>query len=148
LDDQVISQTDVIQHEPVPAVDDGVRLHVEVDFARHLERLRDERGWSKADLAKRAALDPSSITRFEQGARNPDRETVLQLSDAMALPMAERDRLLAAAGYRSEIWDEPLLVDLSHILADRDIPLAAREEVRAVLRAALAYGRLKRLESR
>ena len=148
MDDQVISQTDVIQRETGQVIDDGARLGEIVEFARLLERFRDERGWSKADLAKRAALDPSSITRFEQGTRNPDRETILQLSAAMALPLAERDTLLAAAGYRSEIWDEPLLIEISHLLADRQLPLAAREEVRSVLRMAIAYGRLKRLESR
>lgn len=146
MDDQVISQTDIIRHEVGQAIE-APRPREEVEFALQLERLRNERGWSKADLAKRSELDPSSITRFEQGARNPDRETVLQLSEAMALPMVERDRLLAAAGYRSEIWDEPLLVELSQILADRDIPVAIREEVRSVLRMAIAYGRLKRFET-
>jgi transcriptional regulator with XRE-family HTH domain len=147
VDDQVISQTDVIQHEIATPIDEGARARSDVDFAQQLERLRGERGWSKADLAKRSDLDPSSITRFEQGARNPDRETVLQLSDAMALPLVERDRLLSAAGYRSEIWDEPLLVELSQILADRDIPIGVRNEVRSVLRMAIAYGRLKRFET-
>lgn len=148
MDDQVISQTDVIQHEAGQVVDGAGRATGIADFARQLERLRDERGWSKADLAKRSELDPSSITRFEQGTRNPDRETILQLSAAMALPLAERDTLLAAAGYRSEIWDEPLLIEISHLLADRQLPLAVQEEVRSVLRMAIAYGRLKRLESR
>ena len=147
MDDQVISQTDVIQREALPVIDQGSGHVGETEFARHLERLRDERGWSKADLAKRAALDPSSITQFEQGARNPDRETVLQLAAAMTLPMVERDRLLSAAGFRSEIWDEPLLIELAHILADRETPIAVREEVRSVLRMAIAYGRLKRFET-
>ncbi len=148
VDDQVISQTDVIQHEAGQVIDDARRAPQDVDFAHQLKRLRDERAWSKADLAKRSDLDPSSITRFEQGSRNPDRDTIFQISDAMALPLVERDRLLAAAGYRSEIWDEPLLIEISHLLADRQLPLAVREEVRSVLRMAIAYGRLKRLESR
>ncbi len=148
MDDQVISQTDVIQHEAGQVVSDPGHAPQDVDFARQLKRLRDERAWSKADLAKRSDLDPSSITRFEQGSRNPDRETIFQISAAMALPLVERDRLLAAAGYRSEIWDEPLLVELSQILADREIPLAIRDEMRSVLRMAIAYGRLKRLEAR
>ena len=146
MEDQVLSHTDVVQRDVV--IDDAGRAQASTDFGRHLERLRHERGWSKADLAKRAALDPSSITRFEQGARNPDRETVLQVSDAMALPMVERDRLLAAAGYRSEIWDEPLLIELSTILADTDIPLAAREQIRSVLNMAIAFGRVQLFESR
>jgi transcriptional regulator with XRE-family HTH domain len=146
MDDQVISQTDVIRRDVV--IEDVGRAPAASEFARQLERLRHERGWSKADLAKRADLDPSSITRFEQGARNPDRETVLQISDAMALPMVERDRLLAAAGYRSEIWDEPILIEISNILADPTIPQAARDQVRSVLQMVIAYGRLQRLEPR
>jgi len=148
VDDQVISQTDVVRHETGQLVDDATRTTGITDFARQLERLRDERGWSKADLAKRSDLDPSSITRFEQGSRHPDRDTILQLANAMALPLVERDALLAAAGYRSDIWDEPLLIEISHILADRELPLAVREEVRSVLRMTIAYGRLKRLDTR
>jgi transcriptional regulator with XRE-family HTH domain len=145
MDDQVLNHTDVFQRDIV--IDPAPPASEVSEFARLLERLRHERGWSKADLAKRSALDPSSITRFEQGNRNPDRETVLQLAEAMALPMVERDRLLAASGYRSEIWDEPLLVELSHILADDDIPADAREKVRTVLQMAIAYGRIQRFEA-
>ncbi len=148
MDDQVISQTDVVQREAVPtAVPPSDRQPAEPGFSRLLERLRDERGWSKADLAKRAGLDPSSITRFEQGNRHPDRDTVVLLASTMALPLVDRDRLLASAGYRSDLWDDPLLVNLSHLLTDRDLPDHVREEVRTILKAALAYGRLSRLDT-
>jgi len=140
MDDQILSQSDVNESQvTVPT-----RAYGSGDIARLLEQLRSERGLSKADLAKRSNLDPSSITRFEQGARHPDRETVLQLADAMTLPLVERDRLLAAAGYRSEVWDDPLLIEVSHILADRETSIAVQEEVRSVLRMAIAYARLKR----
>jgi transcriptional regulator with XRE-family HTH domain len=144
MDDQIISQTDVIQGQ----VELPSRPRATADFARLLERLRDERGWTKADLAKRSSLDPSSITRFEQGTRSPDRETVIQLANAMALPVVERDRLLASAGYRSDVWDDPRLVELSHILADRDLPDDVRDQVRSVLDMAIAYARLKQFDPR
>jgi transcriptional regulator with XRE-family HTH domain len=147
MDDQVISQTDIVQRESVPsAAPPADRRSPLVGFSLLLERLREERGLSKADLAKRAGLDPSSITRFEQGNRHPDRETVLLLANTLTLPLVDRDRLLASAGYRSELWDNPLLVDLSYLLNDRDLPDHVREEVRTVLKAALAYGRLSRLD--
>lgn len=146
MDDQVISQTDVVQREPLPsATPPADHRSADIGFAILLERLREERGWSKADLAKRASLDPSSITRFEQGNRHPDRDTVLLLAGAMALPLVDRDRLLASAGYRSELWDDPLLVDLSLLLTDRDLSPTVRDEVRSILKAALAYGRLSRI---
>jgi transcriptional regulator with XRE-family HTH domain len=151
VEDQVLSHTDVVQRDVAPPqtaeIDDGGRRRTrDLDFARLLERLREERGWTKADLAKRSGFDPSSITRFEQGVRDPERETVLTLADAMALPLADRDRLLAAAGYRSELWDDPLLLELSQVLAERSLPVSARNDVRAVVRMAIAYCRLQRLE--
>ncbi len=149
MDDQVLSQTDITREDTVALVTPGPPPgRGTSDFPVMLERLRDERGWSKADLAKRTKLDPSSITRFEQGSRHPDRDTVLMLAETMALPLGQRDRLLAAAGYRSELWDDPLLVDLSALLTDTSVPESLRDEVRSILKAALAYGRLGRLEAR
>jgi transcriptional regulator with XRE-family HTH domain len=117
-------------------------------FARLLAQYRTERGWSKADLAKRANLDPSTITRFEQGTRAPERETVIMLGETMALPVVERDRLLAAAGFRSELWDDPLLVELANVLGDSTVPAGAKAEVRTLIRMAINYCRLTSGESR
>lgn len=149
VEDQVLSHTDVVQREIAPphlAEIDEQQLPKDLVFARLLEGLREERGWTKADLAKRAGFDPSSITRFEQGVRDPERETVLALAEAMALPLIDRDRLLAAAGYRSELWDDPLLLELSQVLAEPSLPVAARNDVRSVVRMAIAYCRLQRLD--
>jgi transcriptional regulator with XRE-family HTH domain len=146
MDDQVLRQSDIDREDMVALVTPASSsARPAGEFPGMLESLRDERGWSKADLAKRAKLDPSSITRFEQGSRHPDRETVLLLAETMALPLTHRDRLLAAAGFRSEIWDDPLLVDLSALLADTTTPRVIREEVRSILKAALAYGHLGQL---
>ncbi len=151
MEDQVLSQTDLVPQEPpielpgraaIPpkARDDAL------GFARLLQQLRSQRGWSKAVLATRAGLDPSSITRFEQGSRAPERETVLQLADGMALPRRDRDSLLAAAGFRSELWDDPLLIELSQVLAEDSLPAATRAEVQSVIRMAIAYCKLRRLD--
>ncbi len=149
MDDQVLSQTDINREDTVAIVAPVPPPERETgEFPAMLERLRDERGWSKADLAKRARLDPSSITRFEQGSRHPDRDTVLLLAETMALPLGHRDLLLASAGYRSELWDDPLLIDLSALLADTSIPGSLREEIRSILKAALSYGRLGRMDVR
>ena len=149
MDDQVLSQSDISREDTVSLVTPAPPTSRETpEFPAMLERLRDERGWSKADLAKRARLDPSSITRFEQGSRHPDRDTVVLLADTMALPLSQRDRLLAAAGYRSDIWDDPLLVDLTALLADTSVPQSLRDEVRSILKAALVYGRLGRMDVR
>lgn len=116
-------------------------------FPELLLKLREERGLSKAELAKRSGLDPSSITRFEQGQRAPERLSIVQIADAMVLPALDRDRLLASAGFRSEIWDDPNLVDLVILLNDDAIDPQARAEVRSVLKMTTAFLRMQRLKS-
>jgi transcriptional regulator with XRE-family HTH domain len=149
MDDRVLSQRDIVERQIMPEIEMPAPTPApgDLSFAELLQRLRRERGWTKADLAKRAHFDPSSITRFEQGARTPERDTVIQIANAMALPVSDRDRLLASAGFRSELWDDPLLVELAQILGDTRMSAAAKNEVRTVLRMAIAYCKLQRLDT-
>ncbi len=152
MEDQVLHQTDTPPSVAPPRdgedVLTGATAHpATTTFPVLLQALRSQRGWSKADLAKRAGFDPSTITRLEQGSRNPDRETVQQLAGAMALTITDRDRLLAAGGYRSDTWDDPDLVQIATLLADTSIPVQARADIRAMLRVAISHGRLARAES-
>lgn len=149
MDDQVIERIETPPSEmPAPAGDEVLATSVvhpgTVTFPRLLAAMREARSWSKADLAKRADLDPSTITRLEQGSRKPDRETVVQLAEAMALPVTDRDRLLAAGGYRSDTWDDPELVELAALLADPSISPPVRQDIRTLLRVAISHGRLAR----
>ncbi len=149
MDDQVIERTDTPPDEPLAPTGDEVLATAvvhpgTVTFPRLLAAMREARSWSKADLAKRSDLDPSTITRLEQGSRKPDRETVVQLAEAMALPVADRDRLLAAGGYRSDTWDDPELIEIAAQLADPSIPPSVRQDIRAMLRVAISHGRLAR----
>lgn len=146
MEDRVIQQLESREQLEVLARPAPVGTGRLPTFPSLLQRLREDRNLSKADLAKRTGLDPSTITRFEQGARQPERETVMQLADGMVLPMPERDLLLAAAGFRSQLWDDPLLVDLMHLLNDPGIPEAARDEARSAVRMAVSYLRLQRLQ--
>jgi transcriptional regulator with XRE-family HTH domain len=149
VDDQVIERTETPPAEPAaPAGDEVLATAVvhpgAVTFPRLLAAMREARSWSKADLAKRADLDPSTITRLEQGSRKPDRETVVQLAEAMALPVADRDRLLAAGGYRSDTWDDPELIEIAALLADPSIAPPVRHDIRTMLRVAISHGRMAR----
>jgi transcriptional regulator with XRE-family HTH domain len=148
VEDRVISEADGMQDPGLLAGDARSRLQPAIApaFPSLLERLREERGLSKAELAKRTGLDPSTITRFEQGARMPERETILLLAGALVLPMVDRDRLLASAGFRSELWDDPLLVEIAQLLNEPGISSHAKEEARGVLRMASAYLKMQRLQ--
>ena len=110
-------------------------------FGQTLVELRTARGWAQTVLARRSGLDNSSISRFENGQRMPERETVIAVSDAMALPVVERERLLAAAGFRSEAWDDPLIAELVEILADPSVPSAIAVDVQTLVRVAVEHGR-------
>lgn len=150
MDDRVIRQQNVLQQETLIRTEVArpvERRQVARSFPELLVKLREERNLSKAELAKRADLDPSSITRFEQGQRAPERSSIVQIADAMVLPAMDRDRLLASAGFRSEIWDDQSLVDLVILLNDDAIDSQARSEVRSVLKMATAFLRMQRMKS-
>ncbi len=111
-------------------------------FGKLLEAYRSTKGWTKAQLAERAGLDPSAISRLESGQRLPERQTVALLADALELSPLNRERLYAAAGYRSEAWDDSLVAELVEVLADPAIPDEIRSDVRTAVRIALRYARL------
>ena len=126
-----------------PGASDEVQAR-QAAFGELLASLRTIRGWSQGQLAKRSGLDPSSISRLEAGTRAPERETVLRLADALALPIPDRDRLLAAAGFRSIALDDPLISELGALLVDPNLPAAAAEDLRALLRVAIQFARAAR----
>lgn len=142
MEDRILSQTDIEQTSDIGG---KVVPGRSTSVARLLTQFRQERGISKAELAEQTGLSPSSITRFEQGNRDPERETILLLARAMVLPLADRDRLLAAGGFRSELWDDPQMVELAQLMGERAIPEDARQEARSVVRMAIAYLKLRRL---
>ncbi|MCO5217360.1 MAG: helix-turn-helix transcriptional regulator [Thermomicrobiales bacterium] len=147
MDDHLISQSgmnELLRSEPTATPE---RRHIARTFPDLLVKLREERGLSKAELAKKAGLDPSSITRFEAAQRAPERLSIIQIADAMVLPAMDRDRLLASAGFRSEIWDDPAMVDLVMLLNDDEVSAQAKAEVRSVLRMATAFLRLQRMNA-
>jgi transcriptional regulator with XRE-family HTH domain len=129
-------QTDTVVSQQI-AKDDVRR-----EFGDLLTKLRSARGWSQGKLAQEAELDPSSVSRFEAGSRTPERETIMKLADALVLPIVDRDRLLASAGFRSAALDDPLISEMAMLLADPAMPESARTELRTVLRIALHYGRM------
>jgi transcriptional regulator with XRE-family HTH domain len=109
-------------------------------FGRLLTSFREAKGYTKAQLAGYAGLDPSSISRLESGERAPEPRTVDLVATGLALTPVERERLLATAGFRSIAWDDPLLVSLVELLLDPDLPERTREEIRTLVKVAVVYG--------
>lgn len=115
-----------------------------VEFGTLLTQHRTARGWSQTKLAERAGIDGSYVSRLEAGGRAPTREAIERLTDALVLPVVDRERLLAVAGFRSEAWDDPLLAQLVELLADPTVPPDVAADVRTLVRVAIQHGRRPR----
>jgi transcriptional regulator with XRE-family HTH domain len=116
------------------------------EFGRRLSAYREELGWTKTQLAERAGLDPSSVSRLEGGSRTPEAGTIDLLAEAMKLTPLERERLLASAGFRSEAWDDPLIVELIELTLDPAVPRDVVADVRTLIRVAVEHGRRGRAD--
>ena len=55
----------------------------EVRLALMIVRLREERGWSQRDLAKKTGIKQPQIARLEKGGQMPTIETLWRLADAL-----------------------------------------------------------------
>jgi transcriptional regulator with XRE-family HTH domain len=67
---------------PRPALTEGA-----ADVGRRVRQLRERRGMSLSELARRAAVGKATLSGLETGARNPTLETLQALSAALDLPL-------------------------------------------------------------
>lgn len=52
-------------------------------FPQRLQALREKRGLSQEELAKRSGLQPTAISHFETGTRKPSFDNLRRLADAL-----------------------------------------------------------------
>jgi SOS-response transcriptional repressor LexA len=69
-----------------------------MSFGELLKALRERAGLKKADLARRLSVTLPYITNVEKGKQKPPTlDRIEQISDALSLPKADKERLLQAA---------------------------------------------------
>jgi transcriptional regulator with XRE-family HTH domain len=68
-------------------------------FARLLKSWRETRKCSQLDLALASRISQRHVSFMESGRARPSRDMVLQLSEALEIPLRERNTLLTAAGF-------------------------------------------------
>src|SRR5260370_29279849 len=73
-----------------------------------LRRWRGVRRRSQLDLALDAGVSPRHLSFIETGRSSPSREMLIGLSDALDIPLRERNVLLQAAGYAALYHETPL----------------------------------------
>lgn len=90
-------------------------------FGPQLRSWRLARHLSQEALAARAEISPRHLNFVENGRSNPSRELVLALSDALDIPLRDRNALLSSAGYaavyRASNLDGSELRHLRHALS-------------------------------
>lgn len=69
---------------------------------------RTLRRMSQLALATEAEVSPRHVSFIESGRANPSRDMVLLLASVLDVPLRERNRLLAAAGFAAAYRESPL----------------------------------------
>ena len=81
---------------------------------------RGQRRMSQLALATHASVSPRHVSFIESGRANPSRDMVLLLANVLDVPLRERNRLLAAAGFatafRESAMNEPQLATVKQAL--------------------------------
>ena len=78
------------------------------DFAQLLRERRRREGMSQLTLATDAGVSQRHLSFLESSRARPSRAMVLQLAEALALPLRDRNRWLQAAGFASLFGERPL----------------------------------------
>ncbi len=62
---------------------------VRVRFGRRIRQLREERGWTQEDVAKRFGIDRSFLSDIERGHRNVSLITQETLAEGFGITLAK-----------------------------------------------------------
>ena len=91
-------------------------------FTNSLREWRRQRKMSQLDLALAAEVSQRHVSWLETGKSQPSREMVIKLSDAMDIPLRERNSILNAAGfadfYQNRELNESAMEPVTQILND------------------------------
>lgn len=77
-------------------------------FAAMLKDWRRTSGVSQLELAMRCGSSQKHISFLESGRSNPSRVMIFALSEALSIPMRERNDLMLAAGFAPSFKERPL----------------------------------------
>jgi transcriptional regulator with XRE-family HTH domain len=72
---------------PLPVVAEWLAMsdrdEIALPLGERLKHLRQEHGWSQADLAAKVGTDPGQISRYENGKMTPSAEAVVRLAEIL-----------------------------------------------------------------
>ena len=79
-----------------------------------LRQWRDLRGKSQLDLALDTGVSQKHVSFVETGRSTPSKPMIIDLADALGIPLRERNAILLAAGFAPAYRDAPLDAPLMH----------------------------------
>ena len=82
------------------------------EFGSHIKFWRKKRGRTQLDLALMSGYSQRHLSFLESGRSQPSREAVAVLSDALTVPIRERNDLLRSAGHAPVYTDAGLSSEL------------------------------------
>lgn len=89
-------------------------------FGEMMKRWRASRRLSQLDLALNAQVSARHLSFIETGRARPSRQMVIQLAEALDVPLRDRNALLQAAGfapiYRETALDAPEMAHVKSVL--------------------------------
>ena len=112
-------------------------------FTQTLKSWRKTRRFSQLDLALEANVSARHISFLETGRARPSPEMIARLGDALHMPLAARNQMLAGAGfaarYPGRAWDTdemaPIREAINHMLASHmPYPAIAIDRLWTVMR--------------
>jgi transcriptional regulator with XRE-family HTH domain len=116
-------------------------------FAAMLRGFRERSGRPRNALAHEVGIDPSYMTRLEQGDRDPPRPAVVgAIAAALHLSIVDHNRLLVAAGYtpfsvlQLGDWNATLQA-VTDVLNDQGLSEAERTEFGKVVESIAIHWR-------
>ncbi|SNX66394.1 XRE family transcriptional regulator [Streptomyces sp. TLI_55] len=78
--------------------------------ARNVRLLREQRGLSLAELARRAGLAKQTLSNLEQGTGNPTVDTLFSIATALGVPVtrlvAEREQVISVQRGDEVVWEQ------------------------------------------
>ncbi len=103
-------------------------------FPQLLRERRRARGLSQEELAQQAQTSQRHLSYLESGKARPSRAMVLQVSEALACPLRERNHWLLAAGFAPLFGERPLTnPDMAPVRQALEMMLRQQEPYPAVV---------------
>ena len=93
-------------------------------LGQQIRRLRQEKGWTLADLARRARTSAPTIHRYENGWDRFELETLRKISSALGARLVIRLVAGAPRGVRKRVTRGSLVRALAPLFWDRDLRAA------------------------